>query len=97
MRRAGIPIKLIRHVAIQYHLYHQSKAYDNKDTRMLFQKCIEQAHIRTEKERDQYLLEIDNNSYGINPCLTRFRLSLAQRTELLGNLVVCVKFCHQFL
>ena len=64
---------------------------------MLFQKCIEQAHIRTEKELDQYLLEIDNNSYGINPCLTRFRLSLAQRTELLGNLVVCVKFCHQFL
>lgn len=55
IRRAGVPIKFIRYAALQYHLYHQTRADNDNETKNLFQKCIEQNPVRVEKGLDQYL------------------------------------------
>ena len=55
LRRSGVPIKFIRHAALQYHLYHQTRADKDNETRNLFQKSIDQNRIRAEKGLDQYL------------------------------------------
>ena len=55
IRRAGVSMIFIQNAALQYHLYHQTRAKNDKDTKEMFQKCVEQNCIRVKKGIDQYL------------------------------------------